>query len=737
MPMDMTQPEDRPGDIVSRRPGTLVLMIPLLILATLALLTTVMATAAVIDSDTVIDSTVEWSDEEYTITANVTVATGGALTINGSDLVFDAPEGVLVGLLVEPDGELILLNVIASAPHVPFYIYSDGTTTIVESQLSGLYFSEDTEGLVGLVGGVVANSGRLTLEGVDIISTGVGVSAYDCDLTVDGLDLTGGDYGIIMDNVEADLADVNAYDMFMAFAIQDSTVSLADATVEGVNWTLWAMTSDVAITRMDSRSDGDHLAFENSTSSITDSYFYDGQEGAVALLGYMEVERCHFNSTRTAIEVLYAEGRIVDTLVEDCADMAIVLSFIGYAAEVPSFEFDNVTVRNGAEAAVDIDSSGGIILSNLTVEGCGDGINVASSEVTFRDVLITGSTQCRPWGCSYKATGTGILVETSALQLINVSILGSNGPAVSSYWSNVNATSSNFKDGNASGLLLVYSAPSLDQCEVSGNAWWGIESLGFDIDPEELDATWGNDLADIRMNMTINVKVVDHEGKWLSFAEVTAKSHDLTVGPYTTGFEGSTQTYELAILEWTDGGDTVDYNPWTFEVVYGEFTNGTSVVVQLGVAQIILHVQVLRADLVIASMSSSKEVDWGTQTRIGAVVGNVGNHTVESVILTFYYRDANGFQRVIGETRLGPIAPGGEDEDSFNWGPDTRGEYTIVAFVDVDDLVDEEDEDNNRAEREMTVNGDSASAPGPGALMAIAVIALAGLASIAARRQDP
>ena len=71
MPMDMTQPEDRPGDTVSRRPGTLVLLIPLLILATLALLATVMATAAVIDSNTVIDTTVEWSDEEYIITANV------------------------------------------------------------------------------------------------------------------------------------------------------------------------------------------------------------------------------------------------------------------------------------------------------------------------------------------------------------------------------------------------------------------------------------------------------------------------------------------------------------------------------------------------------------------------------------------------------------------------------------------------------------------------------------------
>ncbi|UCC93278.1 MAG: right-handed parallel beta-helix repeat-containing protein [Thermoplasmata archaeon] len=731
----MTQPEDRPGDAASRRHGALVRSLPLLLLAALALTATVMAAGAVIDSDTVIDTPTEWNDEEVTISANVTIAAGGSLLINGSDLVFDADEGALIGLLVMPDGELVIDGVTASAPVYPYFISSDGTTVITNTTFTGLFSAQDDEGFVGVVGGVVANSGSLTLENVDITSNGVGVSAFECDLTIEGLTVAGGEYGILMDGATAHVADATITDMIMAFVIQDSTVDLVDAMAERVNWTLWAMASEVTVSGMDSRPYGDHLAFENCTASVVDSYFYDGQEGAVALLGYMEVARCHFDDTRTAIEILYAEGRIVDTLVEGCADMSIVLSFVGYASVEPDFEFDNVTVRNGAEAALDIDSTGDVTINNLTIEGCGDGINVASSRVTFVDTTITQSTQCRPWGCSYKATGTGILVETSAVELVDVTITESNGPAVSAYWSYVNATRSSFVDGNASGLMLVYSAPTLEDCEISGNAWWGIESLGFDFEPEDLGTSWGNDMADVRMNMTINARVTDHEGKWLSHAQVTAVSGEIAVGPYTTGFEGSTQTYELAIVEWTDGGASVDYNPWTFEVVYGDFSNSTEVDVKLGLGQITLVVEVLRADLVIQDMSAPRETNRDAQTRIGAVVANQGNNTVESVILTFYYRDVNGFQRVIGETRVGPIAPGEKDEGFITWAPDTRGEYAIVAFVDVDDLVDEEDDDNNRAEQDMTVNGESENAPGPGAMMVLAVIGLALLASTVSRRR--
>jgi hypothetical protein len=469
---------------------------------------------------------------------------------------------------------------------------------------------------------------------------------------------------------------------------------------------------------------------------VRDSAFHDGQEGAVAILGHMEVVGCHFNGTRTAIELLYAEGRIVDTLVEDCSDVSVVLSFVGYNVDEPDFEMSNVTIMDGAEAALDVDSVQGLTVSDLTIEGCGDGINVASSSIAFTDVLITGSTQCRPAGCSYVATGTGILAETSELLLTNVTIVGSNGPAVSSYWSYVNATGSSFKDGNASGLLMVYSMPHLEDCEISGNALWGIESLGWTFEPEDLGVlTWGNDLADVRLNMTINVKVEDQEGKWLSHAQVTASSGDESVGPYLTGFEGSTQTYELPILEWTDGGARVEYNPWTFTVVYGDYTNATQVDLELGLGQITLTVEVLRADLTVQAVTSPRRVARDEETTISAMVVNVGNTTSEETVLTFYYRDSNGFQRVIGETILGPIEPGKSDQGSTEWAPAVRGKYTIVAFVDVDDKLDEENDDNNRAERELTVDDGSESAPGPGAAMMLTVLVLAGLASTASRRR--
>ncbi|NIT76957.1 MAG: hypothetical protein GWN18_07285 [Thermoplasmata archaeon] len=84
----MSPPEDRPGgaDISHRR--TLVRSLPLMILATLAILATALVEGADIDEDTVIEGPTVWSESEYVITANITVADGGSLTINGSTLTF-------------------------------------------------------------------------------------------------------------------------------------------------------------------------------------------------------------------------------------------------------------------------------------------------------------------------------------------------------------------------------------------------------------------------------------------------------------------------------------------------------------------------------------------------------------------------------------------------------------------------------------------------------------------------
>jgi len=441
----------------------------------------------------------------------------------------------------------------------------------------------------------------------------------------------------------------------------------------------------------------------------------------------MEVVRCQFHNLSTGVELIYAEGKVVDVLVESPYDVGIVLNFVGYSAETARFEFDNVTISDGTEAAIDIEGSE-LMLSNLTIEGCGNGVDISSSAVTLRDALITGSTQCRPFGCSYTATGTGIAMETASIEMFNVTIDGSNGPALSSYFSLINATSSSFINGNVSGMVMVYSAVNLHSSAIRDNAFWGIESLGYDIDPEELDVLWGNGLADLRMNMTINVKVFDDHGMWLSHADVTATSTSVTVGPYTTGFGGSSPTFELPLYEWTDGTEGFSFNPWTFTVVFGEFQNATEVDLLLGLQQIDLIVPVPRADMVIERIKASDTIALDEVATLRATVANNGNHTLEAAVLTFYYRDDNGFQRVIGETSIGPIAPGESEEGSVTWIPDIEGKYAIVAFVDVDDDVDEENEDNNRMERDLEVSDEGgAGIPGPGALMALAALAAVSL----------
>ncbi|MCK4971355.1 MAG: hypothetical protein KAS77_12525, partial [Thermoplasmata archaeon] len=263
---------------------------------------------------------------------------------------------------------------------------------------------------------------------------------------------------------------------------------------------------------------------------------------------------------------------------------------------------------------------------------------------------------------------------------------------------------------------------------IRDNAFWGIESLGYDIDPQELDVTWGNGLADIRMNMTINVKVFDDHGMWLSHADVTATSSGVTVGPYTTGFGGSSSTFELPLHEWTDGTEGYSFNPWTFTVVYGEFQNATEVDLALGLAQIDLIVHVPRADMIIDGIRAPDTIVPNEAATISAIVSNEGNFSLETAVLTFYYRDGNGFQRVIGETSVGPIAPGESEEGAVTWLPDVEGKYTIVAFVDVDDDVDEENEDNNRMERELEVTDEGGNGiPGPGVLVAVAALAAVAL----------
>lgn len=702
-------------------------VLPLLLLVAIALAGAVGVAGEVIDEDLIIDTPVDWTDTQYTISANITVVSGGVLNITDATLTFVSPEDAPIGLEIGPEGALLMTGVTCQAMDHPFIISSRGDTTIVSSSFSGLYSVLEDAGVAGLVGGIVAEGGDLVLEDVTIESEGVALSLFGTNFTVDGLNVTGGTFGILAVNSEGTLANIEMFDIGMAFAMQGTTVDMVDIEATQVNWTLWAMASNITVSNMLSRSSGDHISLENCTTVITDSEFEGGDVGALSILGYLEVVRCWFHNLSTGVELIYAEGKIVDVLVENPYDVGIVLNFIGYSAETPRFEFDNVTIVRGTEAAIDIESSD-IMLTNLTIEGCGNGLDISSSTVVLRDALITGSTQCRPFGCSYTATGTGIALETASIDMFNVTIDGSNGPAISSTFSLINATSSRFINGNLSGLLMVYSAVNLHSSAIRDNAFWGIESLGYDIDPEELDVIWGNGLADLRMNMTINVKVFDDHGMWLSHADVTATSSGVTVGPYTTGFGGSSQTFELPHYEWTDGASDHSFNPWTFTVVYGNFDNATDVDLVLGLEQIDLIVPVPRADLVIDGIKAPGNIVPEEVATIRATVTNSGNHIVDNAVLTFYYRNADGFQRVIGETSVGPMAPGESEEGSVNWIPDIEGKYTIVAFVDVDDDVDEENEDNNRMERELEVSEESGSGlPGPSALVAVAALVVVAL----------
>jgi hypothetical protein len=711
--------------------------IAILLLAFTTLTAIAVAAETSIDQDLVVDDKVEWKGDEHVVSANVTVAAGGTLEIKDITVTFESPSGAPLGIVVEPDGVLDIRNATLQAREHPYFLSSDGQVTVRGSHLSGLFSQTPSGGsFTGIAGGVVANGGSIDLRDVTIEGgDGIHVTAFDAEVMVDGLHLVDGGYGLLMGNIEGVLRNVVIENTSMAMVTVNSTVTLEDVDI-WADWTLWSIQSDLTIRRMFSNSSSTHLALENGTAVIEDSTFVGGASGVMALLGYAEVLRSTFVDTEIGIELLYAEGRIRDVLVDNCTDVSIVLSFVGFASEVPIFELDNVTIKDGEEAAISVESSADLVFNNLTIEGCADGINLASSTATFIDTVIQASTQCRPTSCSTKATGTGLLVETSAVELFNVSILESNGPAVSTYYSLVNATSSRFVDGNASGIILVYSTLNMVDSEVSGNAHWGVEVMGFPLDPEELDGRWGNTRADIRMNVTFNAKVVDQNGQWLSHAEVTAKSGDQTVGPYVSGFGGATQTFELPLFEYTYGAQNRSFNPWTFDIVSGTFANTSALDLEAGVSQITLVVDILRGDLVVDELRVAKTTEPDKEVTLRATVANVGVNTVESALLTFYYRNEAGFQRVIDEVGVGPIDAGETVEGTVKWTPVIEGDFIIVAFVDVDDLVDEEDEDNNREERPMKVREQADDTiPGPGVAIVVAVLALAAIASLALYRR--
>ena len=65
-----------------------------------------------------------------------------------------------------------------------------------------------------------------------------------------------------------------------------------------------------------------------------------------------------------------------------------------------------------------------------------------------------------------------------------------------------------------------------------------------------------------------------------------------------------------------------------------------------------IHIAIPRADLVVEDVRVAGDLDLMVESPIRATVANRGNHTVETAMLTFYYINEAGFQRVIGEVAV-------------------------------------------------------------------------------------
>jgi hypothetical protein len=709
--------------------------LPLLALLAIVFAGALLAGAVDIDSELVVDDVTSWVDEEYIISSNVTVAQGGVLNVTNATLTFETDVNGSIGITVEEGGTLLIEGSTCQASDMYYFFLALGDTVVRDCSLSGLYGKVfDPEPFSEMAGGLKVDGGSLTLEDVTMDANGIHLTVHEADLVADRLALNGGDVGMLVYNSTGTLSNVTIHNVTYAIGAEGSELAFYDLEMDLVYYGLTSSEGDITIHRARSQAGTSHIIAENGTTRVIDSTFTGGSEAVIGILGHLEVRGCTFRNMSTAIELLYAEGIITDVLVDGHYSKGIVLSHVGYDKVVPEFTFDNVTLRNGWDSAVDIESCSNITLVGLAVENSGEGVHMANSVISIVDSTITDSVVC-PVGCDGVASATGIVLETSTVVLQGVDIVGSQGPALSSYFSAINATSCTFSDGGASALVLVYSWLLMTDGVVTGNAAWGVEALASWLDPEELTGTWDNALADVRMNMTINVKVVDDTGMWLSHAAVTAVSGTTSVGPQLTGFGGSTSTFELPIYEYDYDTGNHSFNPWTFKVDYGAFNNSTEVELVRGVGRITLEVPVKRADLVVERLVLGDTREPGETMNLRATVVNSGNYTVDSAMLTFYFRNEAGFQRVIGETTVGPLEPGESTNGRVEWIPIDEGTFAIVAFVDVDDLVDEEDDDNNRIEREVEIKADEGGIPGPSVAMAVVAVSILAIAlSVRSRR---
>ncbi len=699
-----------------------------LLLASACILLTASAVASgetTIDDDLTLSAPTLWANDTYLISASITVAEGGWLTVANSTLRFDAGDQP-IGVLVEPGGKLSIEGSDLEAVDRPYILEFSGEVAISGSTISGVYsVQRGGDQLFNVVGGLVIEGGSLELEGVTLMeSDHVLLSAINATVGARNVTIEGAPLGVLLESSELIASGLGFEDVDLAFAAEEAIMDLTDVEVTSKNWTLWCNNSNIRIEGLDSRAAREHVGVFESELLVIDSTFVGGSQGVIAFGGRTDVLNCTFDGTSVATELYYSQGSMVGNVAEGCTEDSYIFIGIPTSATGDAFVFDRNVARGGFESGVFVHQCQELAITNLTVEGCGNGVTAYGSIISVADTLITGVTECQPTGCSYRATGTGIDAESTIATLDNVTVEGSNGPGMRLYYSNGHVNSSSFVDGNHSGIVVTYGDLDLSDCEVAGNRLYGIDVHGFEVAPGSLDAEWGNGLADIRFNVTIVVRVVDAEEKWLYHANVTCASGDLSLGPFETSFAGTTSAFQLTLYEFTYPDQNSSYDPWDLTASYRGFTDTTEVLVRDAGTEVVLVVNVLRADLVLEELKAPKTLEKGGTATISAKVANRGDHAAEDVVLTFYYRNEEGFKRVIEEVSLGTIEPGGTADGSVEWTMDETGLYTVGATVDVNDEVDEKEEDNNDESSLVEVEEEE-DTPGPGVLLALLALAAA------------
>ena len=733
MPNGMPPQAGSPHDGARSRREAFALTLVLAAVALAALAASAMAASTIIDTDTTVSGPTSWANGTYEVRANVTVADGGTLVVSNATVAFRTAEEGGAGMIVEQGGALEAEGATFSALDKPYSLVVGGRVTLSNSTLSGLMSGPPTRFVYfESVGGLMLDGADATLRDVTISGTSSAMlTAFDSTIEAHGLALSGEALGMILMGCTLSVTDLELDGLYLGMGINGSHAVIDGARATGCNSTIWAMDCDLEVRDLQSSASQDHIGSWNCTLRAENCSFEGGSTGVLALGGVVDVVGCTFDGTITAMELAYCKGSVVGCLVANCTGYSLSLSVLDSGAADPEFTVDHLTVRDGDEAAVSVSECGIVWLHNLTIERCGDGVSFSGSMVHLVDSSITGAMQCAEPGCSSSATGTGVWLETAVLWLDNTTITGCDGPGIFAYYSDVHASRSRIVDGNGSGLLIVYGGLATQGCTISGNRLYGLDVLGYPVPLGSQDAVWGNGRADVRLNTTLTAKVVDGKGATLAHANVTATSRGETVGPMLTGFVGTTTSFEVTIFEFTYPASNVSFSPWTFTVSYKGFTNTTAVDLGTVPDEITLVVAVLRPDLVVEGLKAPKTLAQDKRTTLRATVRNVGHYQAEGVVLTFYYRNSAGFTRVIGEVDLGTIAVGAAKEGSVNWTMEAIGDYTVVASADVDMKIEEESDNNNSQEApvELTLK-DEGGIPSPGALLAVAAIAIVSSAAV-------